>query len=463
MMSGQRKTYPLLERSIIAMMVLTAILLVAALQLVSADPGDQCGAVDGLKPCNSSAFPCCSTYGYCGSGSQFCGHGCNNEGSFESTNSCWSTRANYSSQTKCVSGRYDFTDTTWILPVTQWDGTTDHADFTYYGHPRSLVFGEGENGKGISLILTPPADRFPAAGGGGMHGNYTMDGVTTGDVVLTSTTYLDYGKFSARVRAGLGNGVVTSLISMSDDHDEIDWEWTKGDGIVQSNTFSKGRFFSQVQNYNVQPDSGVAFHDYGVIWLPDRVEWYVNDNLVRTYYKNQTDRFPVSRSTVQISIWNGGDSKERGTSGWAGGPIDWERTFRENRQINATFDWVMIQCLDDLDKPEPTGPPARSPGRTKPALAPVPSTSIESTAATASPTEVSPETRGVDAEVTASASTFTIANAQTVTVAQFTGVSAKATGLGVAAGAAGWDARKICLGIVAWTVAVGLAGAILIA
>ncbi|KAJ3212583.1 hypothetical protein HDU67_003735 [Dinochytrium kinnereticum] len=361
--------------------LMTAAIILPLFSLVTSEPKDWlCGINDGLSPCNSTGHPCCSFYGYCGAGPEYCGQGCNNEASLDPKSSCFSTRANSSHNTPCVSGRYDFGDSTWLIPASEWDGTTDHADFTYIGSPQNLV---KEEGKGISLILTPPPGKMPASGSGAAgNGNATSGGVDTGDMQITSTTYMDYGKFSARLRAAEGNGVVTSLITMSDDRDEIDWEWTKGDNVVQSNLYSKGRFYSQVEYHHVEPATSKGFHDYAVLWLPDRIEWYIDDKHVRTYLKNKTDLYPVSRSAVQISLWNGGDSKNGGTSGWAGGPVDWERTFRENRTINATFEWVMLECMADLGKPSPTGPPKRSPGRTKPPLVPVSKTSAPATTST---------------------------------------------------------------------------------
>ncbi|KAJ3118102.1 hypothetical protein HDU96_003870 [Phlyctochytrium bullatum] len=309
------------------------------------------------------------------------GHGCNVPGSFNDV-ACFSARANSSTKTQCVSGFYDFSDSTWVIPERIWDGTSEMADWTYQGNPDSLLFGTGSNGRGISLVLLPLRDKMPKTGSG----PYTRSNISDatdqygGDLVMTSTTYLNYGRFTARIRAGEGNGVVTSLISMSDDKDEIDWEFTRGDSRAESNTFSKGVFNSKVQVHEVGNATSANFHIYGITWLPDRIEWYIDDVLVRTYREGQGE-FPRSRSAVQISIWNGGDSQNGGTSGWAGGPIDWERPNRENRLINATFDWVMIECLDDLNKPRPTAPPRRGATLTKPPFNP-PTTTLTTVTAT---------------------------------------------------------------------------------
>ncbi|KAJ3113756.1 hypothetical protein HDU96_002936 [Phlyctochytrium bullatum] len=382
----------------------TLVMLIAGVAL-GAPPKEllRCGAEGGFGSCNSTETPCCSFYGFCGAGPEYCGHGCNVNASLDPTSSCYSTRSNSSARSACVSGFYDFTDSTWVIPERAWDGTSDHADWTYQGSPDNLLFGTGTNGTGMSVVLSPPKDKAVKLGSGPYaRGNFSADRFATGDMLLTSTSYLNYGKVSARLRSGEGNGVVTSIITMSDDKDEIDWEWTKGDRTAQSNTFSKGVFNSKVGYHDLDGMTSREFHDYAILWLPDRIEWYIDDKLVRTYRKEQGE-FPVSRSAVQISIWNGGDSTNGGTSGWAGGPIDWERVYRENRRINATFDWVMIQCLDDLDKPKPTGPPPRKSGRSKPSLLEV-TTTITSTTTTSTiaPTALSSTDSSAVSAVTAS-------------------------------------------------------------
>lgn len=59
--------------------------------------------------------------------------------------------------------------------------------------------------------------------------------------LLSSTSYLMYGVFTATLSSGYIPGMVTSFISMSDVKDEIDWEFVGGDvHSAQTNFFIKG-------------------------------------------------------------------------------------------------------------------------------------------------------------------------------------------------------------------------------
>jgi len=59
--------------------------------------------------------------------------------------------------------------------------------------------------------------------------------------VLASTTYMWYGTVKARIKTGIGKGVVTAFILFSDVKDEIDYEWVGVDlGTAQTNYYFQG-------------------------------------------------------------------------------------------------------------------------------------------------------------------------------------------------------------------------------
>ena len=63
--------------------------------------------------------------------------------------------------------------------------------------------------------------------------------------------------------------------------------------------------------------------------------------------------YPTTPSQIQLSIWDGGSSSNKGTSLWAGGPIDWGN----QTSYYATYKYVDIQCYDDKDAPVKSWPP----------------------------------------------------------------------------------------------------------
>ena len=60
-------------------------------------------------------------------------------------------------------------------------------------------------------------------------------------VRASSSFYVGYGRMEVDVRMAAGSGAVTSVITMSDDRDEIDFEWVgKNTHSVQTNYYYQG-------------------------------------------------------------------------------------------------------------------------------------------------------------------------------------------------------------------------------
>jgi beta-glucanase (GH16 family) len=142
--------------------------------------------------------------------------------------------------------------------------------------------------------------------------------------------------------------MVTSFISMSDEKDEIDWEWTGGrdNKFGQTNYFIKGNldytksFYSDTWSLTSQ-----TYHDYTVEWTKDAIKWGIDGKVVRTLTASSQPpgSYPNTPSRIQFAVWHGGDSPNFGTSNWAGGRIDWNAP---KTQFTAVFDYVSIQWYD---------------------------------------------------------------------------------------------------------------------
>ncbi|KAJ3083583.1 hypothetical protein HK102_000995 [Quaeritorhiza haematococci] len=253
------------------------------------------------------------------------------------------------------------------MPARYWDGDHYKADFTLDSDFQQ--YGFPANG-GIELKLTPPSQ--PGRAGNGAK--------------VTSTFYLQFGRFAAQVRTGCGAGVVTSLITYADDKDEIDCEWTGGppragaEGTLadlQTNVFSKGVIDPSdmnVRNVPVGSNTCESTHVYEVLWTPEKIDWLIDGRLVNTYRANQNCntrftesprncRYPVSPSRISFAIWDGGaPDQSPGVNEWAGGRTQWGA----NTEYKATFDWVEVQCWQEMNNRRPTGVPPRQGGYNAP-------------------------------------------------------------------------------------------------
>jgi beta-glucanase (GH16 family) len=119
--------------------------------------------------------------------------------------------------------------------------------------------------------------------------------------------------FEARVRfaSGIPGGLVGSLFSFVflpsiSGHDEIDFELLSNDVIasgerVLTNVFDDDDF-SQPGDKSFANVAGLdltAFHDYEIRWYVDRVEWFVDGDLIRT----ETDTVPDDPQNIRLNFW----------------------------------------------------------------------------------------------------------------------------------------------------------------
>jgi beta-glucanase (GH16 family) len=127
---------------------------------------------------------------------------------------------------------------------------------------------------------------------------------------LMSDRLFGFGRFTVRMKSPIGPGLVSSFFLMNEWkpgrwlHKEIDFEFLgKGRGQIQTNIH---RFFSDSGNAagvpRVHPsgfDYGADFREYAVLWLPDRVEWYVDGRKAR----EETEKVPDEPMRILMNTW----------------------------------------------------------------------------------------------------------------------------------------------------------------
>ncbi|EEP80163.1 conserved hypothetical protein [Uncinocarpus reesii 1704] len=201
---------------------------------------------------------------------------------------------------------------------------------------------------------------------------------------IQSHFYIFFGRLEVHMKAATGQGIVSSVVIQSEDLDEIDWEWVGSEqGSVQTNYFGKGNdtTFDRGKKHDVN-DPMHSIHNYTILWTAEKLEWWVDENLIRTlkYEEAEGGKFyPQTPSTVRLGIWPAGDEGNRaGTIEWAGGKVDYsngpytmivERLMVEDFHKGKEYvygdnsgDWQSIKVIDgvsDVSK-EATKPPPKS-------------------------------------------------------------------------------------------------------
>ncbi|KAJ3219145.1 hypothetical protein HDU67_002478 [Dinochytrium kinnereticum] len=245
------------------------------------------------------------------------------------------------------------------LPEVDWSG----YDYTIDYAPDNAI----ANNNSLTLKVT----KIPGGGQGSR---------------VSTTRHVLYGKLSMRMKAIGVKGMVTSFITMSDRGDEIDWEIinTNPETPATTNIFYKRILQFGVRNKEFPLPSGKPddFHDYVIDWTSERIQWFIDGELIRTYTRadslSNTDGegkgehfYPSTPSMIQIGAWDAGDSPSPGVSAWGGGPVPWG----DKTSFEAEFGPLTVQCYDDKDKPVPMWPVDGNRKATKPTPPPKPTTS----------------------------------------------------------------------------------------
>lgn len=148
---------------------------------------------------------------------------------------------------------------------------------------------------------------------------------------ITSKDYIFFGKVDAWIQASPGTGIVTSFVLLSDDLDEIDWEWLGGDSTqVQTNYFHQGNTTTYNRGgFSSVSDPQATVHKYTVDWQPSQLTWSIDDVVVRTLtyadaYNGLT--YPQTPMQIKLGTWVGGaPDAPTGTVQWAGGYTDFSK------------------------------------------------------------------------------------------------------------------------------------------
>lgn len=139
---------------------------------------------------------------------------------------------------------------------------------------------------------------------------------------LWTDFFILFGKITIEARIANGTGMISSFVLISDDFDEIDFEFsgnnfgdTASRGKGQNNYFGKGITGNYDRGgwFDVVDPQG-TFHTYEIEWTEERLVWRVDGVEVRRFLardattaKDSAYQFPQTPSKFQLGIWAGGD------------------------------------------------------------------------------------------------------------------------------------------------------------
>lgn len=143
--------------------------------------------------------------------------------------------------------------------------------------------------------------------------NKSGDGPT-----LISDFYIMFGHVDVEMKMAPGGGIVSSLVLLSDDQDEIDFETLGG-----TNNQVHTNFFGHVDLTDYNNDQVLSvdnvnddFHTYSIDWTADQITWSIDNQVSRTVTAASAgNKYPQTPMQLKIGPWPAGDSESQGTVG----------------------------------------------------------------------------------------------------------------------------------------------------
>lgn len=168
--------------------------------------------------------------------------------------------------------------------------------------------------------------------------NLTIDkdanGGYSGGEYRTTQTF-GYGMYDVSLKAIKNDGVVTSFFTYTGPTDgtvwdEIDIEILGKDTTkVQFNYFTNG-VGEHEYLYDLGFDASEGFHQYGFLWMPDSITWYVDGKAVYT----ATENIPSTPGKIMMNTWPGI------------GVDDWLNPYNGATPLTGQYDWASFTSVD---------------------------------------------------------------------------------------------------------------------
>lgn len=186
---------------------------------------------------------------------------------------------------------------------------------------------------------------------------------------IRSKFYFFGGRTEVHLKAAPGKGIISSIMLLSDNLDEVDWEIIGiNETMALSNYFGKGKeiYTEGVEHqtpFNVFDD----YHNYTCVWTKEQLEWWIDGARVRVLRREDAlengNLYPQTPMRLYMGIWAAGDPRlPEGTREWAGGDTEYDKgpfvmyvkkahvedfsTGKEYLYTGDSFSWESIEIVE---------------------------------------------------------------------------------------------------------------------
>lgn len=160
------------------------------------------------------------------------------------------------------------------------------------------------------------------------------NGGYSGGEYRTKQTF-GYGMYDVSLKAIKNNGVVTSFFTYTGPTDGTVWDEIDIEILGRDTTKVQFNYFTNGQGgheylYDLGFDASKGFHQYGFLWLPGRITWYVDGKEVYTATKD----IPTTPGKIMMNVWPGT------------GVDDWLKPYNGATPLTAQYDWFSFTQVE---------------------------------------------------------------------------------------------------------------------
>jgi len=165
--------------------------------------------------------------------------------------------------------------------------------------------------------------------------DYSTGGYSGGEYRTNDT--FGYGMYDVSMKPIKNDGVVSSFFTYTGPSDgtvwdEIDIEFLGKDTTkVQFNYYTNG-VGNHEYVYNLGFDASQSFHQYGFLWQPGKITWYVDGKAVYS----ATENIPTTPGKIMLNAWPGT------------GVDEWLKPYNGRTPLVAQYDWINWKKVDGV-------------------------------------------------------------------------------------------------------------------
>ena len=145
-----------------------------------------------------------------------------------------------------------------------------------------------------------------------------------------------YGMYDVSMKAIKNDGVVTSFFTYTGPSDGTVWDEIDIEILGKDTTKVQFNYYTNGQGgheylHNLGFDASQAFHQYGFLWQPGKITWYVDGKAVYS----ATNNIPTTPGKIMMNAWPGI------------GVDEWLNPYNGVTPLVAQYDWINWKKVDN--------------------------------------------------------------------------------------------------------------------